>query len=544
MAKNTGIGIDIGNSQIKVVQIRKTSNGIKIEKYFIANYDLPPSDLESPEVRNKKKQEILGKIFSELRPTNIVSAVAKGEDNIRTISMPLMSEKSLREALKWGGQPEYIPFDLKEMVWDVVISQVYRRKEEIKVEGKEKMDVVIALAKKNIVNEYLDIFDSLKAHIDILETNILAGLNFTCYNLALPKDRVWSKMDFGAEATTVNILEGTNLKFSLNIPFGINDICQAVLSIISTTWAEAAAYVGKIDFSLDPAFQPDATSQKIMQLLEPKMKDFLRQLSGAFSFYESKNPGRSIESVLLSGGGANLISYAKYLSLKINRNVKIENEINKNIISYDKKHEKELISLLPSLSVAIGAALRNVVEVKNNANLLPLEIMLGRKLKSRRTSTITIIVLVFLALAGLIVYRYKERNVIVENIKIVSGELSKLSSEAGELGKMKQAVDSFEEIKSDYLDLKKTLTPWSSVMIEFSSIVPDRVWIDLTNWNDKGSVGISGRCPTKYDQVKLFSDEGDKSDYFKGLQQSRKDTSGEEIDFSLDRRAEKKRGSR
>ena len=44
--------------------------------------------------------------------------------------------------------PEYIPFDLKDMVWDIQVSRWYRRKAELDADGKQKMDVTLIVAKK------------------------------------------------------------------------------------------------------------------------------------------------------------------------------------------------------------------------------------------------------------------------------------------------------------------------------------------------------------------------------------------------------------
>ncbi len=476
MAKNTSIGIDIGNSQIKVVLLKKSGNGVKIERFFVENYGLSPKELSSPITVVNKRMEIISKIFKELKPVNVVVAVAKGEDNIRTIQMPLMTEQSLRQALRWGGQPDYIPFDLKEMTWDVVISQVYRRKEEIRAEGKEKMDVIIALAKKNIVNSYLDIFESSNALIDILDSNTLSGSNFTCFNYAIPKDKIWAKIDFGAEMTTVNVLEGSNLKFTLNIPWGVNDITELAQAVIGITgWKEAQETVHAMDFN--------APENQVMQALEPKIKDFIRQLNGAISFYESKNQGSVVSEVMLSGGGAMLCGMDKFIGSKINKEVKIENEINRSLINYDKKDEVQLKMLLPQLNVAIGAAMRNLVELRNTANLLPFDIMLGRKLKSRRTSTVVILAAALALLFTGVGLKFSAFTKDSMKLVEINAEFDAHKGTAGDLLNMKDAVDTFETINDNYATLNKNSTRWSEALIELSALVPKNTFIANANWS-------------------------------------------------------------
>ena len=276
MAKTTSIGIDIGYNQLKVVQLKKTSNGVKIDKFYIEDYGMSSKELESSEARMTVVSQILGRIFKDLKPVNVVLTISKYEENIRTLSMPIMTEKQLREALKLGGNQDFIPFDLKEMIWDVNISHLYRRKEEIKTDGREKMDVIFAVAKKTVVNNYLDVAEKLKFSVDYLESNALASLNFSCFNMIIPKEKIWGKIDFGAETTAVNVLEGESLKFGLNVPWGVNDIIEAVQTTLSMDWPAAKEYVSKMDFSAG-SNSADEQANKVFTALESKMKDFLRE---------------------------------------------------------------------------------------------------------------------------------------------------------------------------------------------------------------------------------------------------------------------------
>jgi len=528
LSKNTSIGIDIGNSQIKVVLLKKSGNGAKIERFFVENYGLSPKELSSPIAVVNKRMEIIAKIFKELKPVNVVVAVAKGEDNIRTIQMPLMTEQSLRQALRWGGQPDYIPFDLKEMTWDVVISQVYRRKEEINAEGKEKMDVIVALAKKNIVNSYLDIFESSSALIDVLDSNTLSGLNFTCFNYAIPKDKIWAKIDFGAEMTTVNVLDGSNLKFTLNIPWGVNDITEMTQSVSGIAgWTEAQESVHAMDFNI--------SDNPVMQALEPKIKDFVRQLNGAISFYESKNQGCVVSEVMLSGGGAMLCGMDRFIGSKINREVKIENEINRSLINYDKKDETQLKMLLPQLNVALGAALRNLTELRNTANLLPFDIMLGRKLKSRRTSTVITIAAVLALLFGGVALKYSAYSKDTLKLAGISKEFDSQKGKAGDLLNMKDAIDTFETVNQNYATLNKNSTRWSEALIELSALVPKNTYLANANWSAR-SQQLMLKTDKKFQQEQQeIVEKLNNSKNFSGMKLGRTNETDATYDYDISR---------
>jgi len=513
LAKTTSIGIDIGYNQLKVVQLKKTSNGVKIDRFYFEDYGLSSKELDSPGIRMKAISQILGRIFKDLKPVNVVLAISKFEENIRTLSMPIMLEKQLREALKLGGNQEFIPFDLKEMIWDVNISHLYRRKEDVKSDGREKMDVIFAVAKKEVVNNYLDLAEKLKFSVDFLESNALASLNFSCFNMVIPKDKVWGKIDFGSETTAVNVLEGESLKFGLNVPWGINDIIEVVQSSLSMDWLTAKEYVSKLDFSAGYTGSDDQ-SKKVFSALESKIKDFLRQLNGAFSFFESKSGGSSVSEVIISGGGSKLVNIGKYISSKIGKNVKSENQINKNVISYDKAIESSLLENLPLLTTAIGAGLRNLLQVKNNINLLPLEIIIGRKLRSRRSLIIVVAVCIFLILMLATGYKMKQRSDVMLKIDDITGKLDTMSSDIKDLKRKKKAIDRLKIIKIRYTKPETKFRKWSTYIYELSSIVPDRMWLETAEWSSLG-FDTTGAC--KEDIVKELCDNGENTENFKKL---------------------------
>ncbi|MCX5776075.1 MAG: pilus assembly protein PilM [Candidatus Firestonebacteria bacterium] len=523
MAKNTSIGIDIGNNRLKVVQLRKTSNGIKIERYFVKEYNLSSKEPESSEARFKEIIQILGALFKDTKPVNVVFTISKYGENIRTLSLPFMTEKKLRDALKLGGHQDFIPFNLNNMIWDINVSNIYRRKEEINNDGKEKMDVTFVVAKREAVNKYLDIAEQLNFSLDFLESSTMASLNFSCFNEVIPQEKVWGKVDFGAETTSVNVLEGEGLKFGLNVPWGVNDIIEAVQSTLSMDRLAAKKFVANMDF--DPSFISDNEQiQKVAIALEPKIKDFLRQLNGAFSFFESKNAGKPVSEVIISGGGAKLINIAKYISSKTTKNARIEDMLNENIISYDKKQKTELLAALPLLAVALGAALRNLVPVKNNINLLPFEVIIGRKLRSRRSLIIVSAACIFLVLLLGSVYKMKQRSEVVSKIDEINRQLSVMSEDVKELRMKKKSLDSLKGLDLRYTFHTKKFKIWSEQVYRLSTIVPEKMWLFYADWSSFG-FRASGAC--KEDVVKQFSINGEDQPGFKGIKYSTREKEGQ-----------------
>ena len=113
--------------------------------------------------------------------------------------------------------------------------------------------------------------------------------------------------------------------------------------------------------------------KEILPQLEIKLKDLVRQVSGALKYYESKPDSKPVAKIYLSGGNSKLANLGIYLQAKLERNVEILDKPNPRLRISKKA---ELSDCLPILDIAIGAALRRLIQFKNTINLLPFEHLL------------------------------------------------------------------------------------------------------------------------------------------------------------------------
>ena len=113
-----------------------------------------------------------------------------------------------------------------------------------------------------------------------------------------------------------------------------------------------------------------------------------------------------------------------YLQAKLERNVEILDKPNPRLRISKKA---ELSDCLPILDIAIGAALRRLIQFKNTINLLPFEHLLQRKLKSKRSNVITIFCVLFLIILGGIWFKTKEKSNLKNELKIAREKLNTLT---------------------------------------------------------------------------------------------------------------------
>lgn len=530
MGIKTSVGIDIGTKSIKIVQLKKDKSGIELEKYIIENLNA------------RNPSELIKEIFKRenIKPKIVVTVISGEATNIRFISMPIMEEKGLRNALHWGGVPEYIPFDLKEFVWDVSITKWYRRQDEVAAGEKQHMDVLIIVARKDYIKEHLGIFKDIKIKPAIIDVSAIALSNFTCFNSRPSETLYWGIIDIGAKTTGINILEAETFKFNLEIQFGMENLINAVRDNSGITVEEADTLIREMDLSkLDSMDTVSNEKEKhILQICDNKLKELIKELNGAISFQEGKTPGKTISKLFLSGGGSKINNIDKFLRIRLNKEIVIENKLNHVAINYTKKDEDSLLSVLPLLNVAIGSALRGLTTPKTIVNLLPVEEIIGRKLQIQKivvAAVISVLLFLFLSLAFTKIVSLIKVNKETSQIK---EKISGLKSASEELLRMKDTLDRFDGFATNDIGIgKNSNKSWSGNLVEFTFCVPVGMWIERFDGVPRGGLTISGKVSKgKQDLIEVFTRNCSNSKNFKGTGIKDMIDSEEYTNFNMARR--------
>lgn len=145
------IGIDIGNYSVKFVLFSKTKSNIILKNWGYIPLKIQPN-LSQEEKRLLISSEISNFIKkNQIKVKYAATSISGNSVVIRYIKIPQTDPKILSERL-YSEAESFIPFDLK----DVYLSY-YILNSNIFEEGQNKMEIVLVAAKKEIVDEKIDI---------------------------------------------------------------------------------------------------------------------------------------------------------------------------------------------------------------------------------------------------------------------------------------------------------------------------------------------------------------------------------------------------
>ena len=169
------IGLDIGSSSIKLVELVESKNTYKLQNLGIA--PLPPEAIVDGALMDSVT--IIGAIRELIANTkaktkDVITSVSGHSVIVKKITLPLMSDSELEESIQWEAE-RYIPFDINEVNIDF---QIFGSSSE----NPEVMDVVLVAAKKDIINDYVSVIIESGLNPVIIDVDAFAIENMLSVN--------------------------------------------------------------------------------------------------------------------------------------------------------------------------------------------------------------------------------------------------------------------------------------------------------------------------------------------------------------------------
>lgn len=334
------IGIDIGVSSIKVVELSRFGRRIRLKNYA----QLEAADPYHRPFRVFQRQslvlfadkitEALESCFakSEMKPKEVVFAVADFLTFFTTFDLPAMNQEELGRAVRFEAG-KYIPLPLEKVVLDWQIIEEEKESGVIKI-------LVVAIP-QTIIKQYQEVAQRLS-----LDNFLLEPETFSLYRLFSQEKETICLVDIGAQSTAITTGQTKVLSVSHSLDFSGRQMTQALVSHLQIDEPKA----NQLKES-----QGLTGSREVYSVLEPLMKELIMGIRGTI---KSSTTGREVTKVILTGGGSHTPGLVDYLKEHLQLVVEKGNPFAH--ISYPSLLRPKLEERSPFLSVATGAALRGL----------------------------------------------------------------------------------------------------------------------------------------------------------------------------------------
>lgn len=361
------LGVDIGTSSIKVIELAHDKNG----RSSLATYGyiehipraLPQQKQNDSDVLAQYVQEVWKKAQCSTRKT--AAALPTYSVFTSLIALPWMSKEELDSAIRWEAK-KIIPLPLEEIVLDYRIlnqqkkgsfhvSLGNKKGEGEKEKTQEDFRILITGAGKETVQIYTDIFEKSDLSLTSLETETFALAR------SLVGDDLGEIMiiEMGAVVTDIIIVEQGVPFLARSIETGGNALTRAIMNSLQIN--EKRAEQLKRDIGLVGLEEGNGGIPDILKnTLEPIMHEakYTLELYKNHQITPSQKATGTIEKVILTGGSALMPNCAEYFSKVLDMRVVIGDPWMQ--VDYPEDLKGVLKGLGPKFSVAIGLALRGI----------------------------------------------------------------------------------------------------------------------------------------------------------------------------------------
>lgn len=345
------LGIDIGASAIRVVELSRRGRQIQLENY---------GEVKSADLKNTPFRKMPGDALSlhARESSQVISAILK-EANIKTrevnfsipdfstfftsFELPPMSEEELKQAVRYEAR-SYVPLPLSEVTLDWQL-----------INGGK---VLVAAFPNDALSQFQEI-----ASICGLEVKELEAEVFALGRALVKKDEgAVVVLDLGARSTTCNIFEAGNLKMSHSFNVSGNEFTEVLSRALKIDYPSAEQL--KIDQGLIPF---EGAERNTRDILLPLVDSILAETKKTLRSFLQQD-GREVKKTILAGGSALLPGLSDYFFEELNSDKKQEEveKIKVEVanpfvqITFQQILADMLKTMGPSYTIAVGLAMKGL----------------------------------------------------------------------------------------------------------------------------------------------------------------------------------------
>jgi type IV pilus assembly protein PilM len=456
----TTVGLEIGNSLIKVVEIKKSKNKVTLTRLELI--DVPVGlDVD----RDMFIIDALHDLWREkhISRGRVISLMDSPALETVCLRIPMMPEKELRSALQIKAEASF-SLPLEDCIWD------YQILGEVVEKNIRKIDVLIASIPRERIKEHLNLLKKARLHPLALRPVSGAILDFAVHS-GYTKGVV-AKLNFGERRSNISILEDGVLQFTRDIPMGKDQIAD---SAQRTLGVERAVFERMMK-------EEGLASPKFLQAIEPSLSSIISELGRSFDYYRTR-PERKRPSILvMSGEIAGITGLTEYFNSRLNIDTQVANAFTN--ITVESPKVSEGVEFSTIMGVNIGLAL-----YEEGLNLLPPNLRRKEFTPKQRMFQITGIVLtailIFASLAQAIRIGYLKTEIGVNKAGIA--QMDPIVKDINNAKAQKEDVRVREEV---FKNLVQARLSWSTLFRKMSEVIPEGLWLASFSYEKKGDTDI------------------------------------------------------
>ena len=454
------------------IQITDTSINILIGNknkiYETHTIELENGDCKDGNVRDKDSivKLLNDYLYVNGRDVKNVSFVLRGSDIItRYIEVPILKNDALIEAVN---------FEFKQFIPDIDDYYMnYEIVEKINTKEKKAYKILLVAATKEKINPIIEIAEEIGKELEVIDilSNSLARVLKSSDHIA--SEESTGIFYFGADSSTLGIIEGNVLKFERNLPFGIKNIFNEVY--------EEAAVTALDSKQVTNVFENN--EQLIMNF-----ENLLASVNNTVRYYNSEKTNKPVTNFIIICADMIMTNMEKYLEKyfelpcilvkdpsDLGLKLKFKDNFPKYISSYGlllRGNDNKLLNLSP----------KTIKKEKDKANIDKVLV---------RVPILILIAVIAIGIPFLVM-----NKIITKEIANIDADIARYNEIVVKNQQLQSEINKMEYFINRIRDIDNSTSNTSEIISKLNTYVPKEITFEGFSFTDSGLINISGKSST------------------------------------------------
>lgn len=372
---NSYLGVDIGSSSIKVVELANFKGRPRLVTYGFTEKNPSRMDEGSTLSNIEETADALKDICDKAKTSAKKAVTAMPNFLVFTsiLNLPALNKKELDSAISWEAK-KIIPIPLEDIIldWKVVPegenkpaeangataapafnsapedpAQTAQAVKKIFAKPNKNLKILLTGASRNLANKYVKVFNQAGLNLISLETE-----NFALIRSLIGNDKSTIMLvDLGASTSGITVVDKGVPMMSRSLELGGLSITRSIASSLNISFERSE------QFKQDMALDGETAENVLPQTVEKAIGPIINEIKYTLNLYQDQN-GKSVEKIFLTGGCSLLGHLPAYLSRVLNVNTYIGDPWARVVFPTELK--PILDRLGARFAVAIGLAMRDI----------------------------------------------------------------------------------------------------------------------------------------------------------------------------------------
>jgi type IV pilus assembly protein PilM len=342
-AKRPLVGLDIGSSELKAVQLAPAGQSYRVAGLAIE--PVPPGTVIEGVVTDPAAvSAAVRRLFERagFKAASVAVALPGKTAIVKRITLPAMTGPELDEAIRWEAE-QHVPFPLADVQWHYEALDSWGS-------AAKTMEVLLVAARREIVEALAAVIGDAGHTPAVIDVAALALQKAHEANGATRPGATLGLLDMGAHATTVAIVVNGQPAFVRHVSMGGLAYTEALQRAFQMSFEAAEELKKKQPAEASPA------RAAIEAVQRPMTDTLLGEIRKTLDFFRSTTGAERIDRLVVSGGGSLLHGLTDALERRLNTPIEVLDPFR--VLGTPPQHPESDHDINPrTMAVAVGLAL-------------------------------------------------------------------------------------------------------------------------------------------------------------------------------------------